>query len=117
MLVALTGASGFIGSYTAASLKRAPPPSTTVPPLESRMQRRVSASDRAGLVRIASARENREILQKTVPEATFLDRSGALDLMEKQGIDILSYFQVDNPLVRGIDPTLPLPTGTILRLK
>ena len=34
-----------------------------------------------------------------------LDRSGALDLMEKQGIDILSYFQVDNPLVRGIDPT------------
>ena len=33
-----------------------------------------------------------------------LDRSGALDLMEKQGIDILSYFQVDNPLVRGIDP-------------
>lgn len=34
-----------------------------------------------------------------------LDRSGALDLMEKEGIDILSYFQVDNPLVRGIDPT------------
>ena len=33
-----------------------------------------------------------------------LDRSGALDLMEKAGIDILSYFQVDNPLVRGIDP-------------
>lgn len=33
-----------------------------------------------------------------------LDRSGALDLMEKEGIDILSYFQVDNPLVRGIDP-------------
>ncbi|HSI08431.1 MAG TPA: UTP--glucose-1-phosphate uridylyltransferase, partial [Rariglobus sp.] len=27
-----------------------------------------------------------------------LDRSGALDLMEKEGIDILSYFQVDNPL-------------------
>ena len=34
-----------------------------------------------------------------------LERSGALDLMEKEGIDILSYFQVDNPLVRGIDPT------------
>lgn len=34
-----------------------------------------------------------------------LDRSGALDLMEKEGVDILSYFQVDNPLVRGIDPT------------
>ena len=33
-----------------------------------------------------------------------LDRSGALDIMEKEGIDILSYFQVDNPLVRGIDP-------------
>ena len=34
-----------------------------------------------------------------------LDRSGALDLMAREGIDILSYFQVDNPLVRGIDPT------------
>ncbi|MCB1103321.1 MAG: UDPGP type 1 family protein [Opitutaceae bacterium] len=33
-----------------------------------------------------------------------LDRSGALDLMEREGIDILSYFQVDNPLVRCIDP-------------
>ncbi len=33
-----------------------------------------------------------------------LDRSGALDLMEREGIDILSYFQVDNPLVRFIDP-------------
>lgn len=34
----------------------------------------------AGLVRIASARENREILQKTVPEATFLEREGDLDV-------------------------------------
>lgn len=33
-----------------------------------------------------------------------LDRSGALDVMEKEGIDILSFFQVDNPLVRCIDP-------------
>ena len=33
-----------------------------------------------------------------------LDRSGALDLMEREGIDTLSYFQVDNPLVRVIDP-------------
>jgi UDP-N-acetylglucosamine/UDP-N-acetylgalactosamine diphosphorylase len=33
-----------------------------------------------------------------------LERSGALDIMEKEGIDILSYFQVDNPLVRFIDP-------------
>lgn len=33
-----------------------------------------------------------------------LQRSGALDLMEREGIDILSYFQVDNPLVRFIDP-------------
>lgn len=32
-----------------------------------------------------------------------LDRSGALDLMEKEGINTLSYFQVDNPLVRCID--------------
>ncbi|HVU34417.1 MAG TPA: UDPGP type 1 family protein [Opitutaceae bacterium] len=33
-----------------------------------------------------------------------LDRSGALDLMQGEGIDTLSYFQVDNPLVRSIDP-------------
>jgi UDP-N-acetylglucosamine/UDP-N-acetylgalactosamine diphosphorylase len=33
-----------------------------------------------------------------------LHRSGALDLMQREGIDTLSYFQVDNPLVRCIDP-------------
>jgi len=33
-----------------------------------------------------------------------LERSGALHLMEREGVDILSYFQVDNPLVRCIDP-------------
>ena len=34
-----------------------------------------------------------------------LERSGALDLMRREGIDTLSYFQVDNPLVRCVDPT------------
>jgi UDP-N-acetylglucosamine/UDP-N-acetylgalactosamine diphosphorylase len=33
-----------------------------------------------------------------------LERSGSLDLMAREGIDTLSYFQVDNPLVRCIDP-------------
>jgi UDP-N-acetylglucosamine/UDP-N-acetylgalactosamine diphosphorylase len=33
-----------------------------------------------------------------------LERSGSLDLMESEGIDTLSYFQVDNPLVRCVDP-------------
>lgn len=33
-----------------------------------------------------------------------LERSGALDLMQREGIDTLSYFQIDNPLVRCIDP-------------
>lgn len=33
-----------------------------------------------------------------------LDRSGALDLMAAEGVDTLSYFQVDNPLVRCVDP-------------
>lgn len=33
-----------------------------------------------------------------------LERSGALDLMAREGIDTLSYFQVDNPLVRAVDP-------------
>ncbi|HVZ63807.1 MAG TPA: UTP--glucose-1-phosphate uridylyltransferase [Lacunisphaera sp.] len=33
-----------------------------------------------------------------------LHRSGALDLMEREGITTISYFQVDNPLVRCIDP-------------
>jgi UDP-N-acetylglucosamine/UDP-N-acetylgalactosamine diphosphorylase len=32
-----------------------------------------------------------------------LQRSGALDLMAAEGIDTLSYFQVDNPLVRCVD--------------
>jgi len=34
-----------------------------------------------------------------------LDRSGALAIMRREGIDVLSYFQVDNPLVRCVDPT------------
>lgn len=34
-----------------------------------------------------------------------LARSGALEVMKREGIDTLSYFQVDNPLVRCIDPT------------
>lgn len=33
-----------------------------------------------------------------------LDRSGALDIMERAGIDVISYFQVDNPLVQVIEP-------------
>jgi UDP-N-acetylglucosamine/UDP-N-acetylgalactosamine diphosphorylase len=33
-----------------------------------------------------------------------LARHGAVDLMAAEGIDTLSYFQVDNPLVRCIDP-------------
>ncbi len=33
-----------------------------------------------------------------------LERSGSLDLMQREGIDTLSYFQVDNPLVRAVDP-------------
>ncbi len=33
-----------------------------------------------------------------------LERSGALDLMKREKIDTLSYFQVDNPLVNVIDP-------------
>ena len=32
-----------------------------------------------------------------------LERSGALDLMQQEQIDILSYFQVDNPLVHSAD--------------
>jgi UDP-N-acetylglucosamine/UDP-N-acetylgalactosamine diphosphorylase len=34
-----------------------------------------------------------------------LHRSGALDLMKAEGVDTLSYFQVDNPLVRCVDAT------------
>ena len=34
-----------------------------------------------------------------------LCRSGAIDEMEKRGIDTISYFQVDNPLAHIIDPT------------
>jgi len=33
-----------------------------------------------------------------------LRASGALDDMKKRGVELISYFQVDNPLVRCIDP-------------
>jgi UDP-N-acetylglucosamine/UDP-N-acetylgalactosamine diphosphorylase len=33
-----------------------------------------------------------------------LDRNGVLDLLKNEGVDTISYFQVDNPLVRCIDP-------------
>jgi UDP-N-acetylglucosamine/UDP-N-acetylgalactosamine diphosphorylase len=33
-----------------------------------------------------------------------LVRSGAVDIMKEQGIDCISYFQVDNPLIPCIDP-------------
>ena len=33
-----------------------------------------------------------------------LHRSGALVIMQSAGVDVLSYFQVDNPLVRCVDP-------------
>ena len=33
-----------------------------------------------------------------------LRRSGALDDLERRGIEVLSYFQVDNPLVKPFDP-------------
>lgn len=32
-----------------------------------------------------------------------LERSGSLDLMKREGIEAISYFQVDNPLVRCVD--------------
>ena len=33
-----------------------------------------------------------------------LERSGSLDFLKDEGVDTISYFQVDNPLVRCIDP-------------
>lgn len=33
-----------------------------------------------------------------------LVRSGAIERMERAGVEVISYFQVDNPLVRIIDP-------------
>lgn len=33
-----------------------------------------------------------------------LNRSGAVQLMEELGIQVISYFQVDNPLIKVIDP-------------
>ena len=34
-----------------------------------------------------------------------LVRSGSVDFLRNNGVDTLSYFQVDNPLVQSIDPT------------
>lgn len=33
-----------------------------------------------------------------------LRKSGALDDMARRGVELISYFQVDNPLVRSVDP-------------
>jgi len=33
-----------------------------------------------------------------------LVRSGAVDTMKRQGVDIVTYFQVDNPIVQCVDP-------------
>jgi UDP-N-acetylglucosamine/UDP-N-acetylgalactosamine diphosphorylase len=44
-----------------------------------------------------------------------LERSGALALMEQNGIDTISYFQVDNPLVRCIDRLLSVGTSITAR--
>jgi UDP-N-acetylglucosamine/UDP-N-acetylgalactosamine diphosphorylase len=49
-----------------------------------------------------------------------LARSGALDTVRAQGVDILSYFQVDNPLVRCADPEFigfHLETGSEMSTK
>ena len=49
-----------------------------------------------------------------------LVRSGAVRQMEADGIDIISYFQVDNPLIRCIDPSFigfHLETGSELSSK
>lgn len=40
---------------------------------------RAAVHSGAGLVRIASAADNREIIQKSVPEATFFERGGSID--------------------------------------
>src|SRR5690606_4229069 len=49
-----------------------------------------------------------------------LERSGALQEMDTQGIEAISYFQVDNPLARVIDPYFigfHLQTGSTMSSK
>jgi UDP-N-acetylglucosamine/UDP-N-acetylgalactosamine diphosphorylase len=49
-----------------------------------------------------------------------LVRSGAVDALRAQGVDVLSYFQVDNPLVRCADPEFigfHLETGSEMSTK
>ncbi|MDQ8204467.1 UDPGP type 1 family protein [Pelagicoccus sp. SDUM812003] len=49
-----------------------------------------------------------------------LDRSGSLDAMQKAGIEAISYFQVDNPLVQPVDPYFigfHLKTGSTMSSK
>jgi UDP-N-acetylglucosamine/UDP-N-acetylgalactosamine diphosphorylase len=49
-----------------------------------------------------------------------LAQSGALDDMRRRGIEYISYFQVDNPLVRAIDPLfvgLHVETGSEMSSK
>lgn len=49
-----------------------------------------------------------------------LDRSGSFDSMAAEGIEVISYFQVDNPLVQPIDPYFigfHLKTGSTMSSK
>lgn len=49
-----------------------------------------------------------------------LARSGALEDMRKHGIDVISYYQVDNPLTKAVDPLfigLHLLTGSEMSSK
>lgn len=49
-----------------------------------------------------------------------LERSGSFDAMASEGIEVISYFQVDNPLVQPIDPYFigfHLKTGSTMSSK
>lgn len=69
-------------------------------------QGRIAAVDAAG--KILMAERGRIALTPDGHGGSLraLVRSGAVAAMLAKGIEVLSYFQVDNPLVQSIDPTL-----------
>jgi hydroxyethylthiazole kinase-like uncharacterized protein yjeF len=68
----------------------------------------------AGLVRIASSADNRELIQSAVPEATFFERSGTMDVSGATavvaGCGIGTTPEADQSLKQLLERTVAVPT-------
>lgn len=67
-------------------------------------QGRMSAVDHAGRILLESRGSIAMSPDGHGGSLRALERSGALDALAARGVDTISFFQVDNPLIRVIDP-------------